>query len=72
MENYSRKFLIKMPEILGDGSGYRVKLFKNEKAAAILESGGETFGFDVIAEITGNDFYSDRAIAARNGKLLML
>lgn len=72
MENYCRKFLIKMPESLGDGSGYRVKLFKNEKAAAILESGGETFGFDVIAEITGNDFYSDRAIAARNGKLLML
>lgn len=72
MENYCRKFLIKMPESLGDGSGYRVKLFKNEKNAAILESGGETFGFDVIAEITGNGFYSDKAIKARNGKLLML
>ncbi len=72
MENYCRKFLIKMPESLGDGSGYRVKLFKNKKNAAILESGGETFGFDVIAEITGNGFYSDKAIKARNGKLLML
>lgn len=72
MENYCRKFLIKMPESLGDGRGYRIKLFRNEKAAAILESGGETFGFDVIAEITGNGFYSDKAIAARNGKLLML
>ena len=72
MENYCRKFLIKMPENLGDGNGYRVKLYRNEKSAAVLESGGETFGFDVIAEITGNDFYSDKAIAARNGKLLML
>lgn len=72
MENYSRKFLIKMPENLGNGNGYRVKLYRNEKAAAILESGGDTFGFDVIAEITGNDFYSDKAIAARDGKLLIL
>lgn len=72
MENYCRKFLIKMPENFGDGNGYRVKLYRNEKSAAVLESGGETFGFDVIAEITGNDFYSDKAIAARNGKLLML
>ncbi len=72
MENYCRKFLIKMPENLGNGNGYRVKLYRNEKAAAILESGGDTFGFDVIAEITGNDFYSDKAIAARDGKLLIL
>ncbi len=72
MENYCRKFLIKMPENFVNGNGYRVKLYRNEKSAAVLESGGETFGFDVIAEITGNDFYSDKAIAARNGKLLML
>lgn len=69
---YSRKFLIKMPENLGDGARYRIKLYKNEKAAAILESDGESFGFEVIAEITGNDFYSDKAIAARGGRLLTL
>ncbi len=39
MENYCRKFLIKMPENLGDGNGYRVKLYRNEKSAAVLESG---------------------------------
>lgn len=72
MENYGKKFLIKMPESLGDGVGYRVKLYKNEKAAAVLESDGESFGFEVIAEITGNDFYSDEAIAARGGRLLTL
>ena len=72
MENYTKKFLIKMPADLGDGKGYRVKLYKNEKDAAILESGGDTYGFEVIAEITGNDFYSDEAIAAREGKLLIL
>lgn len=72
MENYGRRFLIKMPESLGDGVGYRVKLYRNEKAAAVLESEGESFGFEVIAEITGNDFYSDEAIEARGGKLLTL
>lgn len=72
MENYSKKFLIKMPESLGDGVGYRIKLYKNEKAAAVLESEGESFGFEVIAEITGNEFYSDEAIAARDGRLLTL
>lgn len=72
MENYSKKFLIKMPESLGDGVGYRIKLYRNEKAAAILESEGESFGFEVIAEITGNDFYSDKAISARGGRLLTL
>ena len=72
MENYARKFLIKMPANLGDSKGYRIKLYKNEKAAAILESGGETYGFEVIAEITDNNFYSDEAIAAREGKLLIL
>lgn len=72
MENYGRRFLIKMPESLGDGVGYRVKLYRNEKAAAVLESEGESFGFEVIAEITGNDFYSDEAISARGAKLLTL
>lgn len=72
MENYSKKFLIKMPRSLGDGKGYNIKLYPNEKSAAVLESEGETFGFEVLAEITGNDFYSDKAVAARGGKLLSL
>ncbi|MCM1024337.1 MAG: hypothetical protein NC395_09815 [Prevotella sp.] len=72
MENFSRKFLIKMPEKFGDGKGYRIKMYRNENAAVILESGGEPYGFEVIAEITGNGFYSDEAIAARGGKLLIL
>ena len=70
--NYTKKFLIKMPDSLGNGSGYRVNLYKNEKNAAVLESDGETFGFEVIAEITGNDFYSAEAIEKRGGKLLFL
>lgn len=72
MENYSKKFLIKMPRTLGDGKGYNIKLYKNEKSAAILESEGDTFGFEVLAEITGNEFYSDKAIAERDGKILTL
>ena len=72
MENYSKKFLIKMPRSMGDGKGYNIKLYKNEKSAAILESEGETFGFEVLAEITGNDFYSDKAITERGGKILTL
>ena len=72
MENYSKKFLIKMPRSMGDGKGYNIKLYKNEKSAAILESEGETFGFEVLAEITWNDFYSDKAIAERGGKILTL
>lgn len=72
MENYSKKFLIKMPRTLGDGKGYNIRLYENEKSAAILESEGETFGFEVLAEITGNDFYSDKAIAERGGKILTL
>lgn len=72
MENYSKKFLIKMPRTLGDGKGYNIKLYKNEKSAAILESEGDTFGFEVLAEITGNDFYSDKAIAERGWKILTL
>lgn len=72
MEKYSRSFLIKMPRTLGDGKGYSIRLYKNEKSAAVLESEGDTFGFEVLAEITGNDFYSDKAVADRGGKLLSL
>ena len=61
-----------MPRTLGDGKGYNIKLYKNEKSAAILESEGDTFGFEVLAEITGNDFYSDKAITERGGKILTL
>ncbi|MBQ5318063.1 MAG: hypothetical protein J6K17_03095 [Oscillospiraceae bacterium] len=69
---YTRKFLIKYPYDLGDGKGYRIKIYKNEKNAAILESNGETFGFEVIAEITENDFYSNEMINKRGGKLIFL
>lgn len=72
MNGYSRKFLIKMPDSLGDGKGYRVLLYRGEKNAAVLESDGETFGFEVIAEITGNEFYSDGMIAKRGGRLIFL
>ncbi len=72
MNQYSRKFLIKLPADMGSGRDYRIKLYRNEKNAAILESDGETFGFDVIAEVTGNDFYSDEAVSARGGRLLTL
>ena len=72
MENYTKKFLIKMPRSMGDGKGYNIRLYKNEKSAAILESEGDTFGFEVLAEITGNDFYSDKAITERGGKILTL
>ncbi len=72
MKNYKRKFLIKYPEKLGNGNGYLVTIHKAEKNAAILESDGETFGFEVIAEITGNDFYSDEMIEKRGGRLLFL
>lgn len=61
-----------MPQTLGDGKGYSIKLYKNEKSAAVLESDGDTFGFEVIAEITGNGFYSEKAVAERGGKLLSL
>lgn len=72
MENYSKRFLIKIPASLGDGIGYIVKLYPNERSAAILESDGDTFGFEVIADITGNEFYSDKAVSERGGKLLTL
>ncbi len=72
MNEYSRKFLVKMPDRPDKQSGneYKLKFYKNEKKAAILESNGETYGFDVIAEITGNSFYSDEAIFARDERLL--
>ena len=72
MERYARKFLIKYPDNLGNGEGYRVTVYKDEKNAAILESNGETYSFEVIAEITDNDFYSDEMIEKRGGKLLFL
>ncbi|MBQ8787331.1 MAG: hypothetical protein IJZ61_06835 [Oscillospiraceae bacterium] len=61
-----------MPDNLGDGSGYCITVYKNETNAAILESDGESFGFEIIAEITDNAFYSDEMIAKRGGKLLFL
>lgn len=72
MEMYARKFLIKYPENFGDGKGYRITIYNNEKNAAVLESDGKIYGFEVIAEITGNDFYSDEMIEKRGGKLLLL
>ncbi|MBR4097352.1 MAG: hypothetical protein IKK42_08640 [Oscillospiraceae bacterium] len=69
---YTRKFLIKYPDNFGNGKGYRITVYKDEENAAVLESDGEAYGFEVIAEITGNNFYSDEAIARRNGKLLFL
>ncbi len=69
---YSRKFLIKYPENLGDGRGYKITIYNDETNAAVLESDGDTFDFDVIAEITGNDFYSREMIEKRGGKLLFL
>ncbi len=72
MSDYTRKFLIKFPDNLGDGKGYRVTIYKDEKNAAILESDGDTFGFEVIAEITGNAFYGGEMIDKRGGRLLFL
>jgi len=72
MEKYAKKFLIKMPDSFGDGNGYNIKIYKNEKNAALLESNGETYEFEVLAEITGNDFYSNKAVSARGGRLLTL
>lgn len=72
MEKYERKFLIKYPDNYGNGNGYRITVYNYEKNAAILESNGETYSFEVIAEITGNDFYSDEMIEKRDGKLLFL
>lgn len=65
-----RRFLIKIPENAVKGENFTVKIFDNEKNAAILETENTAEGFEVIAEITGNDFYSDEAIAERGGKLL--
>ena len=67
-----KKYLIKFPETLTQKDGYTIKIYKNEKAAAILETDLDPDGFDVIADITGNDFYSDDAVSQRNGRLLTL
>ncbi len=69
---YERKFLIKYPESIGDCKGYCVRIYRNESNAAVLESDGGAFGFEVIAEITGNGFYSDEMIEKRGGRLLMI
>lgn len=65
-----RRFLIKIPENPVNGKGFTVKMYDNEANAAVLETENSTDGFEVIAEITGNDFYSDEAIAKRGGRLL--
>ena len=65
-----RRFLIKIPENPVNGKGFTVKMYDNETDAAVLETENSTDGFEVIAEITGNDFYSDEAIAKRGGRLL--
>ena len=67
-----KKYLIKMPAVLAQKDGYTIKIYKNEKNAAILETDLDTDGFDVIADITGNDFYSEDAIVRRGGRLLTL
>lgn len=67
-----KKYLIKIPESIIQKDGYTLKAYKNEKTAAILETDMDTDGFEVIAEITGNDFYSDEAISGRGERLLTL
>ena len=67
-----KKYLIKFPENLMQKDGCTIRIYKNEKAAAILETYLAPDGFDVIADITGNDFYSDDAISKRGGRLLTL
>lgn len=49
-----------------------VRLFKAEKNAAVVLSDKPPADFEVIAEITGNDFYGDEAVKKRGGKLLTL
>lgn len=66
------KYLIKIPQVLTQKDGYTVKIYKNEKNAAILETDLPADGFEVIADITDNDFYSDDAIEKRGGRLLTL
>lgn len=72
MKDRKKRFLVKMPQNTKSGADFTIKTYDGETSAAILESNGETFGFEVIAEITGNDFYSDEAVSARGGKLLTL
>ena len=67
-----KKYLIKIPDSPVQKDGYTVKLYENEKSAAILETDLSPDGFEVIAEITDNDFYSEDAIEKRGGRLLTL
>lgn len=49
-----------------------VNVYAAEKNAAVAFAAEPPRGFETVAEITGNDFYSGGAIAARGGKLLTL
>lgn len=55
--------------IVGDVT---LNIFQAEKNAAIAFADEPPSGLEIIAEITGNDFYSDGAISARGGKILTL
>lgn len=85
MENFKRKFLVKMPKNIPQNVDYdeigtavysagdvTVQLFKAEKNAAVVFSDDLPADFEVLAEITGNDFYGDKAVKNRGGKLLTL
>lgn len=85
MEKQKRKFLIKMPKNIPQNVDYdktgkavysvgdvTVRLFKTEKNAAVVLSDKPPAGFEILAEITGNDFYGDEAVRKRGGKLLTL
>ena len=85
MEKKYRKFLVKIPENIPqnknyDGNGKAVftvgdvtlNIFQAEKSAAIAVADVPPSGFEIIAEITDNDFYSDEGIAKRGGKILTL
>ena len=68
---YLKKFFMETPVNGVKYEDFTIRIYKNEKNAAILETDGGTYGFEVIAEITENGrFYSDAAIEARDGKLL--
>ena len=85
MEKKYRKFLVKIPENISqnknyDGNGKAVftvgdvtlNIFQAEKNAAIAVSDVPPSGFEIIAEITDNDFYNDEEISKRGGKILTL
>ena len=67
-----KKYLIRMPEKIVNGAGFTVKVYKNERSAAILETEVGTDGFEVIADVTDNSFYSEDAISERGERLLTL